>query len=106
MSDTKNRIADGGFKGGNEKNFLNKLPGAYKKRELNGVPQRPYSAINELKKCTGKIMNTFSIIAIPFFATAVVLLTLGATRKNRAFFIVGGVMMASTVVNAVIGLAL
>ncbi|MDV7021078.1 hypothetical protein R4P48_00075 [Atlantibacter subterranea] len=51
-------------------------------------------------------MNTFSIIAIPFFVTAVVMLTLGATRKNRACFIVGGVFMASTVVNAVIGMAL
>jgi hypothetical protein len=51
-------------------------------------------------------MNTFSIIAIPFFTLAVVMLTLGATRRNRAFFNVGGVFMASTVVNAVIGLAL
>ncbi|UTJ49325.1 hypothetical protein NLZ15_10070 [Atlantibacter subterranea] len=51
-------------------------------------------------------MNTFSIIAIPFFVTAVVMLTLGAARKNRACFIVGGVFMASTVVNAVIGMAL
>lgn len=51
-------------------------------------------------------MNTFSIIAIPFFTLAVVMLTLGATLKNRAFFIVGGVFMASTVVNAVLGLAL
>ncbi|WP_333893209.1 hypothetical protein [Atlantibacter subterraneus] len=51
-------------------------------------------------------MNTFSIIAIPFFVTAVVMLTQGLTRKNRAFFIVGGVFMASTVVNAVIGMAL
>lgn len=51
-------------------------------------------------------MNTFSIIAIPFFALAVVLLTLGTTRKNRACFIVGGVLMASSVVNAVLGLAL
>jgi hypothetical protein len=51
-------------------------------------------------------MNTFSIIAIPFFAVSVVLLTLGATRKNRTCFIVGGVFMASTVVNAVIGLSL
>ena len=44
-------------------------------------------------------MNTFSIIAIPFFALSVVLLTLGATRKNQASFIVGGVFMASCVVN-------
>ncbi|PAC13909.1 hypothetical protein CD006_01490 [Enterobacter sp. 10-1] len=52
------------------------------------------------------ILNTFSIIAIPFFTLAVVLLTLGATRKNRACFIVGGVLMSSAVVNAVIGMSL
>lgn len=46
-------------------------------------------------------MNTFSIIAIPFFALSVVLLTLGATRKNLASFIVGGLFMALNVVNAV-----
>lgn len=51
-------------------------------------------------------MNAFSIIAIPFFTAAVVLLALGITRKNRTCVIVGGVFMASTVVNAVIGLAL
>ncbi|HCK0914452.1 hypothetical protein ACK3XD_00805 [Klebsiella michiganensis] len=51
-------------------------------------------------------MNTFSIIAIPLFAAAVVMLTLGATRKNRACAIVGGVLMAATVVNAVTGMAL
>lgn len=51
-------------------------------------------------------MNTFSIIAIPFFALSVVLLTLGATRKNQASFIVGGVFMASSIVNAIIGMSL
>ncbi|QLP47937.1 hypothetical protein [Klebsiella michiganensis] len=51
-------------------------------------------------------MNTFSLIAIPLFAAAVVMLTLGATRKNRACAIVGGVLMAATVVNAVTGMAL
>ncbi len=51
-------------------------------------------------------MNTFSIITIPFFALSVVLLTLGATRKNQASFIVGGVFMASCVVNAIIGMSL
>lgn len=51
-------------------------------------------------------MNTFGIIAIPFFALAVVLLTLGATRKHQASVIVGGVLMASSIVNAVLGLAL
>ena len=51
-------------------------------------------------------MNTFSIIAIPFFVTAVVLLALGLTRKNKAFLIVGGVFATSTAVNAVIGMAL
>ena len=51
-------------------------------------------------------MNTFSIIAIPFFAAAIVLLALAASRKNRTCYIVGGVLMASSVVNAVIGMAL
>lgn len=51
-------------------------------------------------------MNTFGIIAIPFFAFAVVLLTLGATRKPQAYFIVGGVFMASSIVNTVLGLTL
>lgn len=51
-------------------------------------------------------MSTFNIIAIPFFATAMVFLILGAAQQNRAFFIVGGVFMASSVVNAVIGLSL
>lgn len=51
-------------------------------------------------------MNTFSILAIPFFALSVVLLTLSATRKNQASFIVGGVFMASSMVNAVIGMSL
>jgi hypothetical protein len=50
-------------------------------------------------------MNTFSIIAIPFFTLAVVMLTLGATRRNRAWFFVGGGVMAATLVNAVNGLA-
>lgn len=51
-------------------------------------------------------MNTFSIIAIPFFAAAIVLLALAVSRKNRTYYIVGGVLMASSVVNAVIGMAL
>lgn len=51
-------------------------------------------------------MNTFSILAKPFLALSVVLLALGATRKNHASFIVGGVIMASSVVNSVIGLSL
>ncbi|EHS97285.1 hypothetical protein HMPREF9687_01404 [Klebsiella oxytoca 10-5243] len=51
-------------------------------------------------------MNTFSIIAIPFFAAAIVLLALAASRKNRTCYIVGGVLMASSVVNALIGMAL
>jgi len=50
-------------------------------------------------------MNTFSIIAIPFFVVAIVMLTLAATRKERTFLIVGGVFMASSVINAVIGLS-
>lgn len=51
-------------------------------------------------------MNTFNIFAIPFFNLSVVLLTLGATRKNQAYFIVGGVFMPSNVVNAAIGISL
>lgn len=50
-------------------------------------------------------MNTFSIIAIPFFAVAIVMLVLAATRKERTFLIVGGVFMASSFINAVIGLS-
>jgi hypothetical protein len=49
-------------------------------------------------------LNTFSITAIPFLAMAVVLLTLGMTRKNKALSIAGSVLMASGVVNAVIGM--
>ncbi|WP_418611451.1 hypothetical protein AB4W76_15530 [Klebsiella pasteurii] len=51
-------------------------------------------------------MNTFTIIAIPFFAAAMVMLTLGRTRKSRACAIVGGVLLTATVVNAVTGMAL
>ena len=51
-------------------------------------------------------MNTFSIIAIPFFVVAIVMLTLAGTRKNLAFVIVGGVFLASSMVNAAIGLSL
>lgn len=51
-------------------------------------------------------MNTFSIIAIPFFVVAIVMLTLAGTSKNRAFLIVGGVFMASSMENAAIGLSL
>ncbi|CAI9404330.1 Uncharacterised protein [Lelliottia amnigena] len=51
-------------------------------------------------------MNTFSIIAIPFFVVAIVMLALAATRKERVFLITGGVFMISSVVNAVIGLSL
>lgn len=51
-------------------------------------------------------MNTFSILAIPFFTLSIVLLVLAATRKNRTCLIIGGVFMASSVVNAVTGMAL
>ncbi|MDD9650621.1 hypothetical protein [Klebsiella pasteurii] len=51
-------------------------------------------------------MNTFTIIAIPFFAAAIVMLTLGTTRKSRACAIVGGILLAATIVNAVTGMAL
>ena len=49
-------------------------------------------------------MTTFSIIAIPFFVVAIVMLILAATQKKLVFLIVGGVFMASSVVNAVLGL--
>lgn len=48
-------------------------------------------------------MNTFAIIAIPFFALAVPMLVLAITKKKPVFFILGGVFMSSAVVNAVIG---
>lgn len=51
-------------------------------------------------------MSTFSILAIPSFALSVVLLTLGPTRKSQASLIVGGVFMASSVVNVVIEMSL
>jgi len=52
----------------------------------------------------GSFMTTFSIIAIPFFVVAIVMLILAATQKKLVFLIVGGVFMASSVVNAVLGL--
>lgn len=51
-------------------------------------------------------MNTFSIIAIPFFAVAIAMLVLAATSKQQTFLIVGGVFMISSVVNAVLGMSL
>ena len=51
-------------------------------------------------------MNTFAIIAIPFFVTAVALLALAATKKHQAYLITGGVFMVSSVVNAVLGMTL
>lgn len=48
-------------------------------------------------------MTTFSIIAIPFFALAVTMLTLAIVKKKPVFLILGGVFMSSAVVNAVIG---
>ncbi len=49
-------------------------------------------------------MSTFSIIAIPFFVIAIVMLVLAATQKKSVYLILGSVFMASSVVNAVIGL--
>ncbi|MCI1899749.1 MAG: hypothetical protein LKI85_15435 [Enterobacter sp.] len=51
-------------------------------------------------------MNTFSIVAIPFFVIGVVMLALAATRKELTFLITGGVFMTSSVVNAILGLTL
>ncbi|STR39470.1 Uncharacterised protein [Klebsiella michiganensis] len=51
-------------------------------------------------------MNTFSIIAIPLFAAAVVMLTLGATPEKPCLRYRRRRLMAATVVNAVTGMAL
>lgn len=51
-------------------------------------------------------MSTFSYIAIPFFIVGFVMLLLAARQKQLAFLITGGVFMAASVVNAVIGLSL
>lgn len=51
-------------------------------------------------------MNTFTIIAIPFFITAMISLTLAARQKQSVWLIVGGIFMCSSVVNAVIGMSL
>jgi len=51
-------------------------------------------------------MSTFTIIAIPFFVTALVMLTLAITLKQQTFLLVGGIFMVSSLVNAVIGLSL
>ena len=50
-------------------------------------------------------MSTFTIIAIPFMVTGVTMLALAATMKQRTFLIVGGVFIASSVANAVIGMS-
>jgi len=51
-------------------------------------------------------MSTFSYIAIPFFLVALVMLILAIRQRKLPFLIVGGVFMASSVVNAVNGLSL
>lgn len=50
-------------------------------------------------------MSTFTVIAIPFIVTGVIMLVLAATMKQRAFLIMGGMFIASSVVNAVIGMS-
>lgn len=49
-------------------------------------------------------MTTFTIIAIPFFILALVMLVLASKLKKSTYLILGGVFMASSVVNAVLGL--
>ncbi|STQ60042.1 Uncharacterised protein [Pseudescherichia vulneris] len=51
-------------------------------------------------------MNTFTIIAIPFFISSIVFLLLAARLKQSVWLIVGSVFMCSSVVNAVIGMSL
>ncbi|WP_176110315.1 hypothetical protein [Izhakiella australiensis] len=51
-------------------------------------------------------MSTFSIIAIPFMCASLTMLVLAATLKNKTFLILGSVFMASSVVNAVLGMSL
>ncbi|WP_312946697.1 hypothetical protein [Superficieibacter sp.] len=50
-------------------------------------------------------MSTFAIIAIPFLVVSVVFLTLAATLRKPVWFILGGVFLASSMVNAVIAMA-
>ena len=51
-------------------------------------------------------MSPFTIIAIPMMVVGLVMLTLAATLKQRAFLIVGAVFMTSSLVNAIIGMSL
>lgn len=51
-------------------------------------------------------MTVFSFIAIPFFILALIMLAFAIGRKKPVFLILGGVFMASSVVNAVIGMSL
>ncbi|WP_312226803.1 hypothetical protein [Pseudescherichia sp.] len=51
-------------------------------------------------------MNTFSIIAIPFFITAIIFLILAVRQKKSVWLIAGCVFMCSSVTNAVIGMTL
>jgi len=51
-------------------------------------------------------MSTFTIIAIPFFITALIMLALAVMQKQQTFLLVGGIFMASSLVNAVIGLSI
>lgn len=55
---------------------------------------------------TGRFMSTFNIIAIPFFLLGMIMLALAATQKQQTYLLLGGVFMASSLVNAVIGLSM
>lgn len=50
-------------------------------------------------------MSTFAIIAIPFFIVSVVFLLLAFRQRQKVWFILSGVFMASSLINAVIGMA-
>ncbi len=50
-------------------------------------------------------MTTFSIIAIPFFIAAVVMLILAATQKKLVYLTLGVSFMVLSVANAVLGIA-
>lgn len=49
-------------------------------------------------------MTAFTILAIPFFIFAILMLTLAATQQKSPSLILGSVFMTSSVVNAVLGL--
>lgn len=49
-------------------------------------------------------MTTFTLLAIPLFILAVLMLILAAAQKKSTYLILGSVFMASSVANAVLRL--